>query len=96
MDINVYNEGVCRAIRDKYIECSGQYSKIIDEIVTISPRLDRIRRGEETASYKEYIDMNDKLNRLYDERDEMAIRRDTWGEAREICLDMAEELAREE
>ena len=96
MKIDVYNEGVCRAIRDKYIECSGQYSKIIDEIMTTASRLERIRRGEEKASYKEYIDMNNMLNLLYDERDEMEIRRDTWGEAREICLDIAEKMAKKE
>ena len=92
MDINRYNTRVRQAMSDKYVECSKRMQEIEREKLEQRRTLERYMAGEETLTYREYKDLKSSLDCLYSEYRELDIRLAVWDEAREICLNIADEM----
>jgi hypothetical protein len=89
----IYNTRVRQAISDEYIECSNMYSAIHKKCAEIESKL-QDRNTKKTLSYEEYIDLEKYLNSLKEEMKTIKIQIDVWNAAREICLDIADEIFR--
>lgn len=90
-DERKYNERVRQAISDKYIEYSKMYSAAQKKCADIESRLQN-RTTKQTLSYEEYIDLERCLNRWQEETNTLKAQIDIWDAAREICLDVSNEL----
>lgn len=88
-----YNERVRQVISDKYVEYSNMYSAAQKKCAEIESRL-RDRTTKKTLSYEEYIDLERCLNRLLEEIKTLEIQIDIWDAAREICLDVSDEMSK--
>lgn len=88
MDINKYNTRVRQAISDELVKCSKRKQEYRDEYVAILRRLDN---EADTLSYREYKKLEDEADFLVEMRQIEDIRYDVWDEAREICLNIADE-----
>ena len=88
MDINKYNTRVRQAISDNYVEYSKTKSMLVRERVNA---VERLKLEEKTLSYKDYISLQERADRLAKEIEELNIQIDIWDKAREICLNIADE-----
>jgi hypothetical protein len=89
MNINKYNTRVRQVISDKYVECSKTKSMVIKERQLIMSRLE-LEKG--TLSYEEYIRLQKKTETMAKEIEELSIQLNVWDMAREICLNVADEV----
>lgn len=92
MDINRYNTRIRQAVSDKYVECGKRIAEIHKEESALQVRLTRFMDGIDNIPYQEYIDIRSSLEQLHMEEHIISIRRDVWSEARELCLDIADEM----
>lgn len=92
MDLDRYNTRVRQAISDKYVECSKKKQEISNQMILLRSKLSDYMTGNIVLTYKEYIDLKSSLNILHDEEDELDIEIAVWDEAREICLNIADEM----
>ena len=92
MDINRYNTRVRQAVSGKYIECSKRLQEVGKQMHDTEVRLNRYLNSDEQLTYREYIDLKSSIGRLRNEKIELSIALDVWNEAREICLDIADEM----
>lgn len=92
MDINRYNTRVRQAMSDKYVECSKKIQENEKKILELRDKLHKYMHGNEALPYKEYTDISVSLVALERENEELAIRHSVWDEAREICLNIADEM----
>ena len=88
MDNNKYNTRVRQTISDNYVEYSKTKSMLVRERVNV---VERLKLEEKTLSYKDYISLQERADRLAKEIEELNIQIDIWDKAREICLNIAEE-----
>ena len=88
MDINKYNTRVRQAISDNYVEYSKTKSMLVRERANV---VERLKLEEKTLSYKDYISLQERADRLAKEIEELNIQIDIWDKAREICLNIADE-----
>ena len=88
MDINKYNTRVRQAISDNYVEYSKTKSMLVRERVNV---VERLKLEKKTLSYKDYISLKERADRLAKEIEELNIQIDIWDKAREICLNIADE-----
>ena len=89
MDMDKYNTKVRQAISDKYVECSKSRAKAMKESEKISLQLAYETDG---LTYKQYLELNNKLVCLNKEIERLGVEIDTWDKAREICLNVADEM----
>lgn len=89
MDINKYNTKVRRAISDEYIKCSKRRGEFLREVSIIQVKLSS---EAEILSYREYKQLEKKAESLLKEIEKEKIRLEIWDAAREICLDIADEV----
>lgn len=89
MSIDYYNTRIRQAISDEYVKCSKKRYEYADQYGALT---ERILNECDTLPYTEYI-------RLCEERDELGrlmrnenIKLDVWDQAREICLNIADEM----
>lgn len=92
MDINRYNTRVRQSISDKYVECNKRKQEIGQQLLELRFKLTRYMDGTEALTYKEYIDTKSTIDQLHRENDALAIQIGVWDEARELCLDIADEM----
>lgn len=92
MDINRYNTRVRQAMSDKYVECSKRKQENEQEILKAKRKLTSYMDGEEQLTYKEYIDVRSTIDILSLENNELDIELAVWDEARELCLNIADEM----
>ena len=92
IDINIYNTRVRQAISNEYVKCSKYLEATREEFNTISMKLGNEYR---TISHIEYETLINKLKPLRHKIDGLRIELDTWGKAREICLDIIDEMENE-
>ena len=88
MDMNKYNTKVRQAISEEYVKCSKRKQELINEINIITVRLSEA----DTLLYKEYKRLETERESLWKEVEVETIKLDVWDMAREICLDVADEL----
>lgn len=89
MSGNKYNTAIRRAISDRYIECSKQRKQKQDELVEISRQL---AEGKNTIPYQDYLDLKDRSAYLLTEVGDLSIELNTWDKAREVCLNVIDEV----
>ncbi len=92
MDINRYNTRVRQAISDEYVKCNKRRREIDIQATDLEHKLTAYMNGEIVLTYQEYIDVKSELNALHLEHDRLDIERGIWEQAREICLDIADEM----
>ena len=89
MSIDYYNTRIRQAISEEYVKCSKQKQEYTNRYGDLTARLINER---DTLLHSEYIQIceeRDDLGRLMRLED---IRLDIWDQAREICLNVADEM----
>ena len=84
-----YNTRVRQAISDEYVKCTKikcQLSKEYEEV------LERLKTEKDTLSYSEYKELECKANDLKMQYETEKIKLDVCDMAREICLNIADEV----
>jgi adenylate cyclase class IV len=92
MDINRYNTRVRQAMSDKYVECSKRKQENEQKILKLRRKLNSFMDGEEQLTYKEYIDVRSSIDIVSHENYELDFELAVWDEARELCLNIADEM----
>ena len=90
MDENRYNTKVRQAMSNKYKETSKKKKELEDELCLISYHLSS-NETKNTLTYKEYCDLKQKAETIQREINRLSIENKVWDEAREICMDIADE-----
>lgn len=85
----LYNTKVRQAISDEYVRCSKEKSRVIKSIEQISFRL---ANEKDVLTYSEYLELKNETEYLQRRAGELQIEIDTWDKARELCLNVADEL----
>ena len=88
MDINAYNTRVRQAISDAYVTCSKEKIEREKEHLAI---IERLQNEKFTLPYHDYMALKEMALRLTDEIFILSIQKDIWDQAREICLNIADE-----
>lgn len=87
--IEKYNTRVRQAISDNYMEYAKTKAMVERERENI---IERLRLESKTLPYRYYVDLQEKAERLAKEIEELKIQIDIWDKAREICLNIADEM----
>lgn len=87
--IEKYNTRVRQAISDNYMEYSKTKAMAEKELENVNERL---RLEAKTLPYRDYISLQKKSAMLANEIVELSIQIDIWDKAREICLNIADEM----
>ena len=73
------------AISDAFVRCSKQISGTHRKLTELHIKLEQ---EKDTLSYKRYIQLQKEYDAVLQELHDLKIQRDTWDEAREICLNI--------
>lgn len=87
--IEKYNMRVRQAMSDEYVKCSKRKCQLSREYEEV---LEKLETEKDTLSYRQYKGLEceaDDLKRKYENE---KIRLDVWDQAREICLNIADEM----
>ena len=87
--IEKYNTRVRQAISDNYMEYSKTKAMTEKEREIV---IERLRTEKRTLPYSDYVSLQEKAERLAKEIEELNIQIDIWDKAREICLNIADEM----
>lgn len=87
--IEKYNTRVRQVISDNYIEYSKTKAMAEREREAV---IERLRTEKGTLPYSDYVSLQEKAERLAKEIEELNIQIDIWDKAREICLNIADEM----
>ena len=87
--VEKYNTRVRQAISDNYMEYSKTKAMAEKERENV---IERLRLETKTLPYRDYIALQEKADRLVKEIEELNIQIDIWDKAREICLNIADEM----
>lgn len=87
----LYNSRVMNEIRKEYRNTGKEIQNLRNKIT----ELENLLRSEESYSLtvKEYFDKNDELNECKKQLNIKEIERTVWDRAREICMDLADDVA---
>ena len=87
----LYNSRVMNEIRKEYRNTGKEIQNLRNKIT----ELENIFRSEESYSLtvKEYSDKSDELKKCKKQLNINEIERKVWDRAREICIDLADEVA---
>lgn len=89
MDIHKYNTQVRQAMSDKYVECSKRRNAISKEILSIKQKL---VQEMYTITHIEYTKLKSEIEKLNNEYTRLTVELKIWDQARELCLDTADEI----
>ncbi len=86
-----YNSKVMNEVRKRYRE-TGSEIQILRTKIT---ELENLFQSDESysLSVKEYFDKSDELNECKEQLRIKEIERKVWDEARELCMDLADDVA---
>ena len=90
MDINRYNTKVRQAMSDNYVRTSKEKAKLENELLATSQQLTS-EETKSTMTYKDYMELKQKAEIIQREIYRLSIEHEIWDEAREICMDIADE-----
>ena len=87
----LYNSRVVNEIRKRYRETGVEIQTLRTKII----ELENLFRSEESysLSFKEYFDKSDELNECKEQLRIKEIERKVWDRARELCMDLADDVA---
>lgn len=86
-NLNWYNTQVRLRISDRYVSIGVQVDEYHKQMVYLQKRL-----SEEDISHKDYMKLAKDLARTEDIIASLEEQRKVWAEAREICLEVADEM----
>lgn len=89
MSIDYYNTRVRQAISDEYVKCGKRYDEYSKKYMILHERL---VSEQDTLSHTEYVRICEEVDELIRLMRLENLKRDVWDEAREICLNIADEL----
>lgn len=95
MNKNRYNTKVRQAMSDKYVKSSQKKKELEDEWCLISQKLSN-NETRNAMKYNEYCEMKQKAETIQREINRLSIEREVWDMARELCMDIADEEAKNE
>lgn len=86
----IYNSRVMNEIRKEYRNTGKEIQNLRNKII----ELENLFRSEESYSLtvKEYFDKSDELKECKKQLNTKEIERIVWDRAREICMDLADEV----
>lgn len=86
-----YNSRVMNEIRKEYRNTGNEVQNLRNKIT----ELENLFRSEESYSLtvKEYFDKSDELKECKEQLNIKKIERTVWDRAKEICMDLADEVA---
>lgn len=84
-----YNTKIIQAISDEYVKCSKRKTQLTKDLEEIAVKLEE---NKNTLTYNEYISLENEASRLHQEIKTEKIKIDVWDTAREICLNVADEV----
>lgn len=87
----LYNNRVMNEIRKEYRNTGKEIQNLRNKII----ELENLFRSEESYSLtaKEYFDKSDELKECKKQLNTKEIERTVWDHAREICMDLVDEVA---
>lgn len=93
MDENCYNTRVRHAISDELIESRNRKHNLVCRCERIRNYL---KESEDTVKHKEYLNLMDELSHLEDMINTLQISINIWDQARELCMNIADEMVKED
>lgn len=84
-----YNTRVRQAMSDEYVKCAKRKSQLLREYEEV---VERLKIEKDTLSYRQYKELECKTDDLKRQYEHEKIRHDVWDQAREICLNIADEV----
>lgn len=90
MSLDKYNTAVRLAMSDKYVEYGKERCKIGAKI----NELDSLLNSDEGKKlpYETYVKLQNDLAYYEQAHERLSIQQDIWGQARDICMDIADEM----
>lgn len=89
MSIDYYHTRVRQAISDELVKCDKRQQEYLVEHNVV---LARLASEKDTLPYSEYVRLERKREYLSEMRQLEKIKYDVWDQAREICLNIADEM----
>lgn len=87
--LNRYSTLVRQAMSDKYVECKKRRNELYREGLIIYNRLEK---EQDTLSYRQYMELKAELEQVRQLEHDEIVKRDIWDQAREICMECADEV----
>lgn len=87
--LNRYNALVRQAMSNKYVECAKRRGELYREGFIIYNRLEK---EQDTLSYRQYMELKAELEQVRQQEHDEIVKRDIWDQAREICIECADEV----
>lgn len=91
LSTSLYNSRVMNEIRKEYRNTGKEIQNIRNKIT----ELENLFRSEESYSLtvKDYFDKSNELKECKEQLNIKEIERNVWDEARELCMDLADDVA---
>lgn len=89
---NLYNARVRQAVSDELVRTGNSIRIYRDEINRITKTLED---NYDSITHKEFLELEDRLKCINEAIKTLTIIRGVWDQAREICLDIADEMYEE-
>lgn len=93
MDENRYNTRVRHAISNEYVECMKNMQNLERRLLWIQKH---IEEEQDTITMKDYNHFKFEMDEIEKKVKVWKIAMDVWDQAREICLNIADEMCKEE
>ena len=84
-----YNTKVRQAISDEWVRCSKQRAETGKEYEKIALQL---ANDNGILTHKQYLKLSGDAEHLRRKIEDLGVELDTWDKAREICLNIADEI----
>lgn len=84
-----YNTRVREAMSEEYVKSSKKKAQLHRKCEDI---LESLATGKDNLSYNEYVALEEKARKIQRQYEDEQIRFDIWDQAREICLNVADEV----
>ena len=84
-----YNTRVREAMSEEYVKSSKKKAQLYRKCEDI---LESLATGKDNLSYNEYVALEEKARKIQRQYEDEQIRFDIWDQAREICLNVADEV----
>lgn len=84
-----YNTRVRQAMSEEYVKSSKKKAQLQRKCEDI---LESLATGKDNLSYNEYVALEEKARKIQRQYEDEQIRFDIWDQAREICLNVADEV----
>ena len=89
--MNAYDTRVRHAISDEYVRVAKEKRKLIDEMIEVEEKLNNPDTKMQMP-YAKYVELEKKEKELEAAMNKLKIEREVWDQAREICMNIADEM----